>query len=319
MKPPLNELDEIEAPVPQWFVDAFSVPRTQRTVIAEGCPLNCFEWGQPEKPGIILLHGARAHAKIYAFIAPILAQDFHVVAYDISGMGDSGTRDSYDIDTRAREILVVAKAFGMFEQSRKPFLVGHSFGGLVGTRAMRDYGDQFGGYICVDVLSLPPEEARVFLGKNFGKSATFKIRPNKMYPSREAALARFALSPAQPCANAFLVEYAAKNSVKETPDGWTWKFDPNVYQAESREPEWLDQVCRDYAGLKVRKAFVYGSKSGQFTASSAAYFRSITTNPGPFIAITDAYHQLMFDQPLAFIDVIAGIVKIWLDTDNTLT
>lgn len=316
MTTPVEELDELTSPLPTWFVDALSVPRAQATCISDGCAINYFEWGDRSNPGIILIHGSRAHARVFAFIAPLLVRDFHVVAYDISGMGDSGTRPSYDIDLRAREVLAVADASGMFEGGRKPFVVGHSFGGIIGTRAMRDYGEHFAGYLHVDVLSLPPDEIGRFLNSNFTPGDVFRIRPNRVYPTLEAALERFALSPAQPCENAFLIEYAARHSVKRVEGGWSWKFDPAVFTGELRDPRWVDDISRDYTALPIRKAFIYGTRSGQFTERSATYFRKISANPGPFIGVTDAYHQLMFDQPQAFADVIASIVKVWLYADR---
>src|SRR3546814_2919648 len=37
-------------------------------------------------------HGFLAHARCFAFIAPFLAKDYDVVAYDLSAMGDSAVR-----------------------------------------------------------------------------------------------------------------------------------------------------------------------------------------------------------------------------------
>ncbi|MGB0669327.1 MAG: hypothetical protein ACPGN5_04400, partial [Porticoccaceae bacterium] len=42
-------------------------------------------------------------------LAPLLADNFHLVSYDLSGMGDSGARDSYPDDVRAAEMVEVAR------------------------------------------------------------------------------------------------------------------------------------------------------------------------------------------------------------------
>lgn len=231
-------------------------------------------------------------------------------------MGDSGRRKSYEPELRAREVVAVADACGMFDGGRKPFVVGHSFGGIVGTRAMQLYGERFAGYLHVDVLSLPPDEIDTFLRGNFTAKETFSIRPNRVYPTLEAAMERFALAPAQPCDNDFLIEYAARHSVTKVEGGWTWKFDPAVFTGESRDGAWIDRLTQDYATLPIRKAFIYGDKSGQFTPRSAAYINAISDNPGAFIGVSNAYHQLMFDQPIAFADVIASVVKLWLYADR---
>ena len=51
------------------------------------------------------MHGFLAHARCMAFIAPFLAEQHHVVAYDLSGMGDSGVRSSYPDAIRAQEVV----------------------------------------------------------------------------------------------------------------------------------------------------------------------------------------------------------------------
>ena len=47
--------------------------------------------------------------RCFAFIAPFLAEHYHVVAMDMSGMGDSGWREDYDEETRVRELISVAE------------------------------------------------------------------------------------------------------------------------------------------------------------------------------------------------------------------
>ncbi|GIS69240.1 MAG: hypothetical protein CM1200mP9_00610 [Gammaproteobacteria bacterium] len=67
----------------------------------------------------------------------------------------------------------------------------------------------------------------------------------KAYPDRETAEARFRLYPPQPCANAFVLKYIAKQSVMRIDGGaWAWKFDedlPGTLKGGERYPE-------EYAG-----------------------------------------------------------------------
>ena len=124
----MDDPRELRSEVPEWFADAMRVPREEGTVAVEGCPIHYFRWGDPASPGLILLHGGRAHARCFAFVAPLLAKQFHVVAYDMSGLGDSGRREEYSHELHAREVLAVALATGMLDGGRKPFLAGHSRG-----------------------------------------------------------------------------------------------------------------------------------------------------------------------------------------------
>ena len=88
------------------------VPREEGWVTSGGCDIHYFRWGNPANPPLLLMHGFLAHARCFAFIAPFLAEHYHVVAYDLSGMGDSQARESYPDTVRAQEVVDVAEATG---------------------------------------------------------------------------------------------------------------------------------------------------------------------------------------------------------------
>ena len=107
----------VEIPVdssktPSWFEDALAAPRKEGWLDSAGCPIHYFSWGNPANPGVLLLHGFLAHARCFTFIAPLLANDYYVVAYDFSGMGDSGAREEYPDEVRLQELMDVAKKPG---------------------------------------------------------------------------------------------------------------------------------------------------------------------------------------------------------------
>ena len=74
-----------DADAPQWLVDALQVPRGWAN--SDGCDVHYFRWGDPAIP-LLLMHGFLAHA-LHGLHRPFLAEQYHVVAYDLSGMGDS--------------------------------------------------------------------------------------------------------------------------------------------------------------------------------------------------------------------------------------
>jgi pimeloyl-ACP methyl ester carboxylesterase len=126
---------------PRWFTGAIAHRPTEGIVEVEGCPIHYLRWGDPAKPGLVLVHGGGAHAHWWSFIAPKLTHDYFVVAPDLSGHGDSGRRDVYRRETWAAEVLTVSEAAGM---SGPPIVVGHSMGGFVSTIAAARCGDPSG-------------------------------------------------------------------------------------------------------------------------------------------------------------------------------
>ena len=107
-----SELPPDSRDVPSWLEEALLVPREEGWVKSGGCDIHYFRWGNPENPGLLLMHGFLAHARCFAFIAPFLAQHYHVVAFDLSGMGDSGVRESYPDSVRAAEVEDVVPPIG---------------------------------------------------------------------------------------------------------------------------------------------------------------------------------------------------------------
>ena len=88
---------------PEWFRRALARKPESATLDVLGCPIHYLRWGDRELPGIVLVHGGAAHAHWWSFIAPLLTSQYHVVALDLSGHGDSGRRAEYRRETWAEE------------------------------------------------------------------------------------------------------------------------------------------------------------------------------------------------------------------------
>ena len=168
---------------------------------------------------IVLVHGGAAHARWWDHIGPLLAHDRRVVALDLSGHGDSGRREHYSLDGWAHEVLAVARAAG---STGPPIIVGHSMGGFVALRAAGLFGADLEGIVVIDspVQDVTPEEQAAREARAFG--------PLRVYPTREAAIARFHPMPDQPTLP-YVLEHVASTSVRAVDGGWSWKFDPAVF------------------------------------------------------------------------------------------
>jgi lipase len=83
--------------------------------------LSLSEWGDPDAPRVVCLHGVRNHGRHFARLAERLPE-LHVLAPDLLGHGSSPWEPPWDIDAHCDAIL---ETVGHGEAS----LVGHSFGG----------------------------------------------------------------------------------------------------------------------------------------------------------------------------------------------
>ena len=285
---------------PQWFTDALAAAPEEGTVEVDACAVHYLRWGDPVAPGVVLVHGGAAHAHWWSFLAPLLAADYHVVAIDLSGHGDSGHRDAYPRDAWAAEILAVAAAAGIVGA---PILVGHSMGGLVSIVCAALYGDKLAGAIIVDapVRQEDPES------KERGRHA--EVRPQRVYPDLEAALSHFRLLPGQPCENTFILDYVARHSLKQVDGGWQWKFDPHVFIRSSHTP------MSDYlSSVQCRVALLRGEFSVVVPPETGEYMYTLLNRNAPLVEIPQAHHHLILDQPLAFIAALRALLADWEHT-----
>jgi lipase len=83
--------------------------------------LELHEWGNPDGPLVVCLHGVRNHGRHFARLAERLP-GYHVLAPDLLGHGYSPWEPPWDIATHCDAIVETVGA-------KPAVLVGHSFGG----------------------------------------------------------------------------------------------------------------------------------------------------------------------------------------------
>jgi pimeloyl-ACP methyl ester carboxylesterase len=95
------------------------------------------QWGDPDNPSVILVHGLGNNgARDWQHLAPLLSKQFHVITFDLPGLGRSSKLNQlYSPDNYARFVDWVAKNY-----ADNPFiLIGHSMGGNIAL----DYASQY--------------------------------------------------------------------------------------------------------------------------------------------------------------------------------
>ena len=291
----------VRAPTPPWFDWALAQVFESRHVEVAGCPIHYLRWHSPAgaKPrrGLIFVHGGAAHAHWWRFTAPFFAADFRVVAIDLSGMGDSGTREAYSAALRAAEIRALITHADL---GQRPFVVGHSFGGFMTMRLAVDHGAELGGAVIVDSPVRKPDDPPPDRAQR-----VFAV--TRTYPSFDDALARFRLLPDQPCENPFALEFIARHSIKAVAEEWRWKFDPHAMGAK----RWREPFHEHMQNMACRGALIYGQESALVNADKAAYMSGLMGPSAPIIAIPQARHHVMLDQPLAFVTGLRSLLECW--------
>ena len=278
---------------PEWFARAIAAPAESRFAEVDGTRIHYLSWnaGDTSKPALLFAHGFRAHARWWSFIAPFFLSRFRVVSMDFSGMGDSGSRGEYRPLGFVRDLIGVLDHAG-FEQAT---LIGHSFGGGRVARTCAEFPERVTRAVIVDTHMHLSEEPR--------STRPFEIGPRRMYPTFEAARARFRLVPPEHRTAPYILDYVAHHSLKEIDGGWTWKFDEKLL------PKHDDVRARDVlAKIAVPVTFVYGDASAIVSRRHAHEIVSLIPNCRGPIAIPQSHHHVLLDQPLSLVAALRAVV-----------
>jgi pimeloyl-ACP methyl ester carboxylesterase len=284
--------DDSAAP-PEWFTTAIGTPAKLGVIDVEGTPIAYRAYGDRADRGLVLVHGGAAHARWWDHIAPLLAVDHLVVALDLSGHGDSGRRESYSLDLWSAEVLAVAEDAGI---AGPPTVIGHSMGGFVTLRAASLYGSGLAGAVAVDspVRDITPEERAAREHRAFG--------PLRVYPTAEAAIARFHPIPDQPTLP-YITAHVAQTSIRKVSGGWSWKFDPRLFARHQLTPALLVRLdCR---------VALFRAEHGIVSPEMGEMMYDRLGRLAPVIEIPAAAHHVMLDYPLSLVTGLRTLLSDW--------
>lgn len=104
----------------------------------DGLELRYRTFGEPadDKPNLVLLHGMANTVQSFRLVAPLLADDYYVVAVDLPGFGLSSK--PVDFDYRTGNMASVVGDFIRTLGMEEAVVGGHSMGGLIAMRVALD-------------------------------------------------------------------------------------------------------------------------------------------------------------------------------------
>lgn len=283
--------DSTSTQLPGWFSWALAQGATSHFCDSSGVRLHYRGWGLDNhaRPGLLFVHGFRAHARWWDFIAPFFIERFRVAAVDLSGMGDSGRRLDYGAGVVAQDILAVIEN----AQLAPAVVVAHSYGGSRALRACATRPEWVRHAVLLDSFVVYRDDPMPF---------DIPTAP-RLYPDFETALRRFRLLPEQPRLAA-VADHVARHSIHEVDGGWSWKFDPMLPPGGKREPDGQ----RLLRSIRTPVDFIRGEHSLVVSDERARDALRHLQNPGRYVVLPDAHHHLMLDQPLALIAALRALL-----------
>jgi pimeloyl-ACP methyl ester carboxylesterase len=127
-----------------------------RNVTVNGLNIHYLDWGSPEKPPLILLHGIARTAHTFDHVAPHFTTNHHVLAVDMRGHGDSAwdPQGSYVVEDYVKDIAALIAQLKL----RNIVLWGNSTGGRVAQMIAGQHPDLVKAVIVEDVGPERPRE-----------------------------------------------------------------------------------------------------------------------------------------------------------------
>ena len=292
---------------PDWFVAALAVPFTDEVVEVDGSPVHFLAWGRRGRRGLVFVHGGGANAHWWTHVAAHFADDFRVLAIDLSGHGDSAWRETYSLEGWTDEVMAVAEAGGI---DGPPVLVGHSMGGFVTIATAARFGDAVSGAIVCDspVTEPDPEVTAFALKQAFGKERT--------YESLEEAVPRFRTIPPQASYLPYVVDHVARRSLHQvSPEGdegegggWRWKFDRGIFTPFGHS---MRGIALPYLP-EVRSRFaLLRSEHGLVTQDIGDAMYEALGRVAPVVELPLAGHHPMLDVPLILLTALRTLLADW--------
>ncbi len=135
----------------------------------EGLRLRYLEWGSTQSEAIVLVHGFSGTADSWTRVGDVLGSEYHVVAPDLRGHGQS----DWDPQERYSDDQLAADVRALVQQLRLPpfTLVGHSMGGAVAFTYAAAYPQDIKRLVIEDSAPLPPGRMLTELRTTFGSRA----------------------------------------------------------------------------------------------------------------------------------------------------
>ncbi len=266
-------------------------PYTDRTVEVSGLKLHVQDYGTAGKPAMLCIHGSAANAHWYDFVANGLTDEYHVLALDLRGHGDSDWDRSalqhYTYDDYAADIHALTEKLDL----RDFILVGHSMGGLVSTVYASTYPGRARAFIMIDSsLNMSPD--RIATMNAVG------AREGNSYADQNEFVERFKIRPAGSSATPEVVRHLALHAGRQFEDGrWRNKADRNVYALRIGR-----NLIPCWERIKIPALLMRGDRSNRVTPEIIAQVKALAPQID-VMEVAGCDHHVTLDNPPGFVEV----------------
>lgn len=271
---------------------------TTNSFISQRLKLNYADWGNPDAPPLLLIHGGRDHCRSWDWVAEELRHDWHIIAPDLRGHGDSAWSPdgNYEMSAFVYDLAQLVHQLNLAPVT----IVAHSMGGSIATRYTGLYPENVRKLVAIEGLGSSPkveaERDAIGIRTRFRKWIDDKRgaagRQPKRYPTLDAALERMKGE------NTYLTDEQARHltihGISRNEDGtWSWKFDNylNIWAAFDMPRADLHAI---WAAITCPVLMMYGANSWASNPEKDGRIKHFST--ARVVEFENAGHWLHHDQ-----------------------
>lgn len=271
---------------------------SSHSYVSQRLRLHYLDWGNAGAPPLILVHGGRDHCRNWDWIAAELRKDFHVIAPDLRGHGDSewASDGQYPVHNFVYDLAQLIEQ----QQLARVTLIGHSLGGSICLRYAGIYPQNVAKLIAIEGLGFKrdtvPQPIDVRMRAWVDAQRALAARQPKRYAAIDDAVTR--MRDANPHLNADQARHLAIHGVNRNEDAtYSWKFD---YYLQSRQPTDDDAELPDlWKRITCPVMLAYGKNS--WVSNPAEDGRIAHFREGQVVAFEKAGHWLHHDRLQEFL------------------
>jgi len=267
-----------------------TVQPIDRFVRANNLRFHYLDCGSADKPPLILLHGMGQTCHTWDFFSAAMSPQFHVLAFDQRGHGDTDWAPdrNYSRSAMVSDVAAFTQALGL----ERFFLAGMSMGGMNSLCFAADYPQSVEALVVVDI------------GPRIEKEGVRHIRDfmsnhTEFSDLDEAAAVIHRFNPRRPLEA--IRKFTCVYNLKQLPSGkWTWKYD--TYFRDGHRPpdaQMHDQLAAAARRIKCPTLLVKGAESDVFSLEGARELQQLVPD-SQFALVAKAGHSVMGDNPAGF-------------------
>lgn len=284
---------------------------TSRVFFSQRLRLHYVDWGNPDAPPLLLLHGGRDHCRNWDWVARAFRDDYHVICPDLRGHGDSAWSASGHY-TMANYIYDLAQL--IHQQKLAPVsIIAHSLGGNIALRYTGIYPENVRRLIAIEGLGPGPRSAvaqdkltiQERMRNWIDAQRTLSGRQHRRYPSIEGAYAR--MQEANRHLTAEQARHLTQHGVNQNEDGtYSWKFDHYVRLWPPYDMT-RDAIAELWEAITCPTLLVWGRESWATNPEEdgrLSHFRNARV-----LAVENAGHWVHHDQLDLFLKAAGRFLK----------